>query len=57
MAYKNHGSYIGGDKVWYQHQDGNAWFGPASVIIQQGNSVWIHVSGDILMVPARQVKP
>ena len=34
IAYLYLGSYKEGNKVWYQHHDGNAWCGVALVICQ-----------------------
>merc|ERR1712082_424768 len=49
--------YIEGDKVWYQPLNGNTWSGPASVLCQRGQSVWIHTNGDIKKVAACKIKP
>ena len=49
--------YVEGDKVWYQPQGGNSWLGPASVLCQRGQSVWLHTNGDIKKVAACKVKP
>ena len=32
--------------MFYQHQDSNAWLGPAEVVYQRDNKVWIYVSGN-----------
>ena len=37
--------------------NGNSWLGPAVVLCQQGQSVWIHTNGDIKKVVAYKVKP
>ena len=55
--YQHQGNYIAGDKVWYQYKDGNAWHGPAEVIYQKGNAVFIHSNGDVKKVAACKVKP
>ena len=49
--------YVEGDKVWYQPQNGNSWQGPASVLCQRGQSVWLHTNGDIKKVAACKVRP
>ena len=49
--------YVEGDKVWYQPQNGNSWLGPASVLCQRGQSVWLHTNGDIRKVAACKVRP
>ena len=49
--------YVEGDKVWYQPQNGHSWLGPASVLCQRGQSVWLHTNGDIKKVAACKVKP
>ena len=36
---------------------GNSWLGPAVVLCQRGQSVWIHTNGDIRKVVACKVKP
>ena len=49
-----------GDKVWYrwyQPLNGVSWLGPATVLCQQGSSVWIQVRGDIKKVASCRVKP
>merc|ERR1711889_24350 len=56
-SYQHQGNYIAGDKVWYQYKDGNAWHGPAEVIYQKGNAVFIHSNGDVKKVAACKVKP
>merc|ERR1711873_66339 len=37
--------------------DGNAWHGPAEVIYQKGNAVFIHSNGYVKKVAACKVKP
>ena len=49
-SYQHQGDYIEGDKVWYQYKDTNAWHGPASVICQRGNSVYVHANGEVRKV-------
>ena len=57
QAYQHMRDYIEGDKVQYQPLNGNSWLGPASVLCQRGQSVWIHTNGDIKKVAACKVKP
>merc|ERR1712112_399306 len=56
-SYQHLEKYIIGDKIWYQHQNGNAWFGPAEVIFQKGNSIFIYNNGDIKKVAMCRAKP
>merc|ERR1711867_5586 len=56
-SYQHQGNYIAGYKVWYQYKDGNAWHGPAEVIYQKGNAVYIHSNGDLKKVAACKIKP
>ena len=37
--------------------NGNSWLGPAAVLCQRGQSVWLHTNGDIKKVAACKVKP
>ena len=57
QAYQHIGDYVEGDKVWYQPLNGNSWLGPAAVLCQRGQSVWIHTNGDIRKVAACKTKP
>ena len=57
QAYQHMRDYVEGDKVWYQPQNGNSWLGPASVLCQRGQSVWLHTNGDIRKVAASKVRP
>ena len=57
QAYQHMRDYIEGDKIWYQPLNGNSWLGPAYVLCQRGQSVWIHTNGDIKKVAACKVKP
>ena len=57
MSYQHLGGYLEGDKVWYQPFNGNTWFGPAAVLCQGGQSVWLHSHGVIRKVAACRVKP
>lgn len=56
-AYQHMRDYVEGDKVWYQPLNGNSWLGPASVLCQRGQSVWLHTNGDIKKVAACKVRP
>merc|ERR1712112_811995 len=56
-SYQHIGKYTVGDKIWYQHKDGNAWLGPAEVIFQKGNSIFIYNNGDIKKVAMCRAKP
>ena len=56
-SHQHQGNYIAGDKVWYQYKDGNAWHGPAEVIYQKGNAIFIHGNGDVKKIAACKVKP
>ena len=55
--YQHHGDYVEGDKVWFQPLNGNAWIGPALVVTQQGQSVYLHTHGDLKKIAACRVKP
>ena len=57
QAYQHMRDYVEGDRVWYQPLNGNFWLGPASVLCQRGQSVWIHTNGDIKKVEACKTKP
>ena len=57
QAYQHMRDYVEGDKVWYQPQNGNSWLGPASVLCQRGQSVWLRTYGDIRKVAACKVRP
>ena len=57
QAYQHMRDYVEGDKVWYQPLNGNSWLGPASVLCQRGQSVWLHTNGDIRKVAACKVRP
>ena len=43
--YQHRGQYLEGGKVWYQHQNSNAWLGPAQIIFHKENKVWMYVNG------------
>ena len=55
--YQHQGDYIEGNKVWFQPLNGNAWIGPALVITQQGQSVYLHTHGDLKKIAACKMKP
>ena len=56
-SYQHQGNYIEGDKIWYQYKDASAWHGPASVICQRGNAVYVHCNGEVRKVAACRAKP
>ena len=56
-SYQHQGEYKEGDKIWYQYKDMSAWYGPASVICQRGNAVFIHCNGEVRKVAACRAKP
>ena len=56
-AYQHIRDYVEGDRVWYQPLNGTSWLGPASVLCQRGQSVWVHTNGDIKKVAACKTKP
>ena len=55
--YQHRKKYVEGDKVWYQPLNGNAWMGPALVVTQRGQSVYLHTHGDLKKIAACRVKP
>ena len=57
QSYQHLDEYIEGDPVSYQPLNGSSWLGPAAVICQRGQSVWIQSAGDIRKVAACKVKP
>ena len=57
QAYQHRGNYIEGDKVWFQPLNGNTWLGPAVVVYQRGQSVYLHIHGDLKKIAAYRVKP
>ena len=57
QSYQHLDEYIEGDLVWYQPLNGNSWLGPAAVLAQRGQSVWVHTIRDIKKVAACKVKP
>ena len=57
QSYQVLNEYLEGDLVWYQPLNGNSWLGPAVVLCQKGQSVWIHSAGDIKKVASCKTKP
>ena len=57
QSYQHLDEYIEGDLVWYQPLNSNSWLGPAAVLCQRGQSVWVHSVGDIKKVASCKVKP
>ena len=55
--YQHRRNYVEGDKVWFQPLNGNAWIGPALVVTQRGQSVYLHTHGDLKKIAACRVKP
>ena len=55
--YQHHRNYVEGDKVRFQPLNGNAWIGPALVVTQRGQSVYLHTHGDLKKIAACRVKP
>ena len=43
--------------MWYQYKDGKTWYGPALVICQRGNTVFIHSNGQKVKVAMCKAKP
>ena len=54
--YQHCRNYIEGDKFWFQPLNGNAWIGPALVVTQRGQSVYLHTHGDFKKIAACRVK-
>ena len=52
QSYNHTGGFIEGDKVWFQPLNGTFWLGPAAVICQRGQSMWLHTHGDLKKVAA-----
>ena len=55
--YQHRRNYVERDKVWFQPLNGNAWIGPALVVTQRGQSVYLHTHGDLMKIAACRVKP
>ena len=56
QLYQHLGGFVEGDRFWYQPINGNYWLGPAAVLCQLGQYVWIHVNRDMKKVPKSNVK-
>ena len=56
-SYQHQGNYVEGDKIWFQYKDTSAWHGPASVIYQKGNTVFVHCNRQVVKVAACKAKP
>ena len=55
--YQHQGKYITGDKIWFQHNDGNACYGPANVIYQKGNTIFAYYNGELRKIAMCKAKP
>merc|ERR1711873_98901 len=55
--YQHQGNYIAGDKIWFQHNEGNAWHGPAEVVHQKGNTIFAYSNGEMRKVAMCRAKP
>ena len=55
--YQHRRDYVEGDKVWFQPLNGNVWIGPALVVTQRGQSIYLHTHGDLKKIAACRVKP
>merc|ERR1711867_24636 len=56
-TYQHQGNYIAGDKIWFQHNEGNAWHGPAEVVHQKGNTIFAYFNGEMRKVAMCRAKP
>merc|ERR1712240_782985 len=56
-TYQHQGNYIAGDKIWFQHNEGNAWHGPAEVVHQKGNTIFAYFNGEMRKVAMCKAKP
>ena len=56
QAYQHQGGFAEGDKVWFQPLNGNSWLGPAMILCQRGQSVWLQTHGYIKKIAACWVK-
>ena len=54
--YQHWDNYLEGDKVWYQPLIGKAWLGPALVVTQRGQSVYLYTHWDSKKIASSQVK-
>ena len=57
QEYQHGGDYIEGDKVWFQPLNWNAWLGPALMVCQRGQSVFLHTHRDLKKIASCHVKP
>ena len=57
QAYQHLGGFVEGDRVWYEPMTRNPWLGPAAMLCQRGQSMWLHTNGDIKKVVTCKVKP
>merc|ERR1712101_64938 len=55
--YQHQGNYIAGDKIWFEHNEGNAWHGPADVVHQKGNILFAYYNGEMRKVAMCRAKP
>merc|ERR1712177_128865 len=55
-SYQHQGDYIAGDKIWFQHNEGNAWHGPAEVVNQKGNTIFAYFNGEMQKVAICRAK-
>merc|ERR1712177_19798 len=55
--YQHQGNYIAGDIIWFQHNEGNAWHGPADVVYQKGNTIFAYYNGEMRKVAMCRAKP
>merc|ERR1712177_146448 len=55
--YQHQGNYIAGDIIWFQHNEGNAWHGPADVVYQKGNTIFAYNNGELCQVAMCRTKP
>ena len=55
--YQHQRNYIYGDKIWFQHNEGNAWHGPAEVVFQKGNTIFAYFNGDMRKIAMFRAKP
>ena len=55
--YQHCKDYLEGDKVWFEPLNGNAWIGPALVVAQRGQSVYLQTHSDLKKIAACRVKP
>ena len=55
--YQHQGKYIAGDKIWFQHNEGNAWHGPADVVYHKGNYIFAYYNGELRKVAMCTAKP